>query len=140
MFVSNLSSFRYIETYGETLEIPFQSLEIAAVSQRKEKTISPWEKMSNLIEGRDTQGWEKLLEIPEKRIRSGWVTNQLMKEFRRQTRRSFVHFKKPSTIWDICMKIKWLWLKKKKKGYPTWCVIVHQIYLSAIGRPSRSWR
>lgn len=71
MFVSHLSSFIYIEMDGETLEIPFQSLEIAAVSRRKEKSISPWEKMSKLIEGRDTQGWGKLLEIPEKKDRLG---------------------------------------------------------------------
>ena len=71
MFVSHLSSFRYIEADGETLEIPFQSLEIAAVSRRKEKSISPWEKMSKLIKGRDTQGWGKLLEIPEKKDRLG---------------------------------------------------------------------
>lgn len=56
MFVSHLSSFRYIEAGEETLEIPFQSLEIAAVGRRKEKSISPREKMSKLIKGRDTQG------------------------------------------------------------------------------------
>lgn len=36
MFISHLSSFRYIEADGETLEIPFQALEIAAVSQRRD--------------------------------------------------------------------------------------------------------
>lgn len=36
MFVSHLSSFRYIEADRETLEIPFQALEIAAVSLRRE--------------------------------------------------------------------------------------------------------
>lgn len=70
MFVSNLLSFIYIEIDGETLEIPFQAVEIAAVSQRKdvpkkEKSVSPQEKMSELIKSRDTLGWGKLLEIPE---------------------------------------------------------------------------
>lgn len=69
MFVSHLSSFRYIEADEETLEIHFQSLEIATVNRRREKSISPWEKMSKLIKGRDTQSWGKLLEILEKKDR-----------------------------------------------------------------------
>ncbi|XP_050908914.1 uncharacterized protein LOC127122656 [Lathyrus oleraceus] len=75
MFISHLSSFKYINTDGETLEIPFQSLKIAVVSRRKEKSISPWEKISKLIKGRDTQGWGKLLEKPEKkdRLRLGYI-------------------------------------------------------------------
>lgn len=35
MYISYLSSFRYIEADGETLEIPFQALEIEVVSRRK---------------------------------------------------------------------------------------------------------
>lgn len=34
MFISHLSSFKYIEADGETLEIPFQALEIAAVIRK----------------------------------------------------------------------------------------------------------
>lgn len=60
-------SFRYIEVDGETLEIPFQFLEIAVVDRRREKSTSPWKKMSKLIKG--THGWGKLLEIPEKKDR-----------------------------------------------------------------------
>lgn len=67
LFVSHLSSLKYIEEDGETLEIPFQALEIAAVSRRKEQLISPWEKMSTLIKGINAQGWGKLLEIPQKK-------------------------------------------------------------------------
>lgn len=67
MFVSHLSLFRYIEADEETLEIPFQALEIAAVNRRREKSI--WEKISKLIKGRDTWGWGKLLEIPKKKDR-----------------------------------------------------------------------
>lgn len=73
MFTSYLSSFRYIEADGETFEIPFQALEIAAVSRRrevpKENSASPWEKISELIKGRDTSGWSKLVEIYEKKNR-----------------------------------------------------------------------
>lgn len=71
VFVTHLSSFRYIEADGETLEIPFQALEIVAVSRRREQSISPWEKMSKLIKGRDTRGWGKLLKIPEKKDQFG---------------------------------------------------------------------
>lgn len=71
MFVSHLSSFRYIEADEETLEIPFQALEIAVVSRRREQSIYPWEKMSKLIKGRNLQGWGKLLEIPENNDRLG---------------------------------------------------------------------
>lgn len=75
MFISYLWSFRYIEEDGETLEITFQALEIAAVTRRrevpKEKSASPWEKMSKLIKGRDASGRGKLLEIPEKKNRFG---------------------------------------------------------------------
>lgn len=71
MFVSHLSPFRYIEADGETLETPFQALEIAAVRRRREQSISPWEKISKLIKGRYAQGWGKLLEILEKKDRLG---------------------------------------------------------------------
>lgn len=45
MFISHLSSFRYIEAGRETLEIPFHALEIMAVSRKQgalksEKAVS----------------------------------------------------------------------------------------------------
>lgn len=69
MFVSHLFSFRYLEADGETLEIPFQALEIAPVIRSSEQSISSWEKMLKLIKGRDTRGWGKLLKIPKKKDR-----------------------------------------------------------------------
>lgn len=71
MFISHLSSFIYIEADGETLEIPFQALEIIAIIRRievpKEKSTSPWENLSELIKGRDALGWGKLLDISDKK-------------------------------------------------------------------------
>lgn len=71
MFVSYLSSFRYIEADEETLEILFQALEIVIVSRRREQSMSPWEKMSQLIKGRNIQGWGKLLGIPGNKDQMG---------------------------------------------------------------------
>lgn len=60
-----------MEVDGETLEIPFQALEIVAVSGWREQSMYTLEKMSKLIKGRDTWGWGKLLEILKKKDQLG---------------------------------------------------------------------
>lgn len=83
-----------IEVHGETLEIPFQTLEIQSFSRRrdvpkKEKSALPWEKMSKLIKSRDTLGQGKLLEIPKKKDRFGMGYKPANIESRKINQRKF---------------------------------------------------
>lgn len=94
MFIINLSSFRFIEDDGETLEIPFQALEIVVVSQRrdvpkKEKSTSSWEKMSELIRSRYMLGYGNLLEILEKKDRFGLGYKPINIESQKINQRNF---------------------------------------------------
>ncbi|MCI46032.1 gag-pol polyprotein, partial [Trifolium medium] len=80
MMVSHLSSFRYIETDEEVVEVPFQALEIASVITLKTKrksskknglAMTSWRAVKEALEEGVPLGWGKVPEVCEKKDRFG---------------------------------------------------------------------
>lgn len=72
ILVSHLSSFYYIDVDGQTVETPFQDLEVVSdvvvqpmeEHQKSETSMASWKGAK--AEARNTEGWCKVFELPKK--------------------------------------------------------------------------
>lgn len=79
ILVSHLTSFRYIDIEGETIETPFQYLEVVNVFTvhymsklpKLELSMTYLEGAKVIIEIGNAQGWGKLVEVHEKKDNFG---------------------------------------------------------------------
>jgi hypothetical protein len=78
IFVSHLSSFKYVEMDGEIWETPSQSFETVKVEnalfakQEEEKpSIASYKQAAEVVKSGEAPGWGRIMEVPEKKDRFG---------------------------------------------------------------------
>lgn len=77
ILVSHLSSLCYIDVDGETIETPFQALEVVSVvgahpveeQQKSELSMASWKGAKVIVGVGNIEGWGKVLELPENKDR-----------------------------------------------------------------------
>jgi hypothetical protein len=78
IFVSHLSSFKYVEMDGEIWETPSQAFETVKVEnalfakQEEEKpSIASYKQAAEVVKSGEAPGWGRIMEVPEKKDRFG---------------------------------------------------------------------
>ncbi|XP_050890981.1 uncharacterized protein LOC127096459 [Lathyrus oleraceus] len=107
IFVSHLTSFRYIEVGEDIVETPLQALEVVNVVQTKPKLVeapkrvmSSWKSVKSAIEAGCPGSWGTLIELPEKKDKCGLGYQPSIELFKDQK----IHQGKVPSIQEIFFK------------------------------------
>ncbi|XP_050876114.1 uncharacterized protein LOC127079789 [Lathyrus oleraceus] len=108
IFVSHLTSLRYIEVGEDIVETPLQALEVVNMVQTKSKPVeepkgvmSSWKSVKAAIEAGCPGSWGTMIDLPEKKDKGGLGYQSSIELFKDQK----IHHGKVPSIQEIISKV-----------------------------------